>query len=149
MQDSIGYLVRDFSLGATNVMSHEGSVEIFHEFRISGKPLRYVMELAEPCFYNGFNDYFRKVKKIIGLLGDIHDLDIAHGALGSFCKELQSYNDLTKAAIDHFPVEFLLTAKSGLEVERKNLLEKTLIILHKWKDDRFFKKFLALVNRPM
>jgi CHAD domain-containing protein len=146
MRDSIGDLVGDFSSGVTRALRHEDSVEILHEMRIAGKPLRYAMELAEPCFPEGFNEYFLEIKKTIQLIGDIHDIDLAVNTLHSFGAELRSYNEVAGRVIDHFPVGFLDTATGKLEADRKKLLSEIRAILLEWRQDKFFMKLLALLQ---
>jgi CHAD domain-containing protein len=147
MPDAIGGLMREFSAGATRVMDLDASVEVLHELRISGKPLRYAMELAESCFNRGFNEYFLDVKKMIQLLGDIHDIDVADATLDLFQEEMQSFNNAAKDVIEHFPTDFLLEANEDLQTARKKLCSKVLKTLHEWRTDRFFKKFLALLAK--
>lgn len=145
--DAIGGLVREFSAGATRVMDLDASAEVLHELRISGKPLRYAMELAESCFNSGFSEYFLDVKKMIQSLGDIHDIDVADASLDLFQDEMQSYNNAAKDVIEHFPTGFLLEAHEDLQTARKKLCSKVLKTLHEWRTDRFFKKFLALLAK--
>jgi CHAD domain-containing protein len=147
MPDAVGSLVGEFSLGVARAMSQENSSEILHEMRISGKPLRYSMELAGNCFNGGFNDYFFEVKNAIQLLGDIHDIDVATAALDSFSKEIQSYNDAAGRIIEHFPLGFLHEAHEELVTSREKLCVKVRKNLLKWRTDRFFKKFLALLAK--
>lgn len=147
MPDALGNLVREFSLGAARAMDQGGSGEALHEMRIAGKPLRYALELSEGCFNGGFDGYFQDVKKMIQWLGDVHDIDEAITALFSFRKEIQSYNAAAGAVIEHFPIGFLLEADKELMNARKKLFGKVNKNLRLWQQEKFLKKFLALLAK--
>ena len=146
MRDSIGDLADDFASAVAAARKNDDSIEMLHKMRITGKPLRYAMELAETVYPGGFKDYFQEIKSIIQLVGNVHDIDVAFVSLDSFRKELQSYNEVAGERIDRFPIGFLVDAHEELDVRRNTLLTEIHKILHEWRQDRFFKTFIALIH---
>ena len=54
-----------------------GAVEPLHDLRIAAKRLRYVLEITAPCFGPYARIAIKPVKDLQGVLGDIHDCDVA------------------------------------------------------------------------
>lgn len=52
------------------------AAEAQHDTRIAAKRLRYVLEIAEPCFGELARDARRAARDLQGVLGDLHDCDV-------------------------------------------------------------------------
>ena len=51
-------------------------VVALHDMRIAAKRLRYVLELAEPCYGKASAARAKRARALQDLLGDIHDCDV-------------------------------------------------------------------------
>jgi CHAD domain-containing protein len=51
-------------------------VEALHDMRIAAKRLRYLFEIAEPCFGQLARDGAKAARNLQDLLGEIHDCDV-------------------------------------------------------------------------
>lgn len=51
-------------------------VEALHDMRIAAKRLRYILEIAHPCFGEYAKAAVRSIKELQDLLGEIHDCDV-------------------------------------------------------------------------
>ena len=51
-------------------------VEALHDMRIAAKRLRYILEIAHPCFGEYARSAVKPVKDLQDLLGEIHDCDV-------------------------------------------------------------------------
>ena len=54
----------------------EREVEALHDTRIAAKRVRYLLEIAEPCFDDSARDGIRLMRRLQDLLGTIHDCDV-------------------------------------------------------------------------
>lgn len=54
-----------------------GATEELHDLRIAAKRLRYVLEVTAPCFGPYARSAVKVVKELQGVLGEIHDCDVA------------------------------------------------------------------------
>jgi CHAD domain-containing protein len=68
-----------------------------HDMRIAAKRLRYVLEIAGPCFGSEAKSARDAAKRLQGVLGDIHDCDVmlprAEG-IESLCDLLRTRREL-------------------------------------------------------
>ncbi len=62
----------DFMPRAANVEE----VETLHDMRIAAKRLRYILEIAHPCFGDYARAAVKQVKDVQDILGEIHDCDV-------------------------------------------------------------------------
>jgi len=53
-----------------------GAETALHDMRIAAKRLRYVLEIADPCFGPEAEAARRLAKELQSLMGDIHDCDV-------------------------------------------------------------------------
>lgn len=51
-------------------------VAALHDMRIAAKRLRYILEIAYPCFGPFAQDAVKRIKELQDLLGEIHDCDV-------------------------------------------------------------------------
>src|SRR3970040_913871 len=67
----------DFMLDKERVVNHPRLKKVLHAMRITGKPMRYIMELLEPSLGEDFKYCLNELKNVIELMGEIHDCDAA------------------------------------------------------------------------
>jgi CHAD domain-containing protein len=64
--------------------------ETLHDLRIAAKRLRYILEVAEPCFGPYAEKARRRAKELQDLLGEIHDCDVTRPRVLDLAVELQA-----------------------------------------------------------
>jgi CHAD domain-containing protein len=63
-----------------------GKVAALHPFRVTGKRLRYTMELLQPCYGPGFEHYLKLLRDAQRLLGAISDYETSQRLLDDLPK---------------------------------------------------------------
>ena len=77
--------------------SDPAQVEALHDMRIAAKRLRYILEIAHPCFGDYARTAVNRVKDLQELLGDLHDCDVQSVELEGFLRDLISEDALALA----------------------------------------------------
>ena len=72
-------------------------VEALHDMRIAAKRLRYILEIAHPCFGDYARTAVNRVKDLQELLGELHDCDVQSDELEAFLSGLISEDALALA----------------------------------------------------
>ena len=72
-------------------------VEALHDMRIAAKRLRYILEIAHPCFGDYARSAVNRVKDLQELLGELHDCDVQSIELEAFLAGLISEDALALA----------------------------------------------------
>jgi hypothetical protein len=65
-------------------------VDTLHDLRIAAKRLRYILEVAEPCFGPYAEKAGKRTKDLQDLLGEIHDCDVTRPRVVALAAELQA-----------------------------------------------------------
>ncbi|OHB79250.1 MAG: hypothetical protein A2V98_06315 [Planctomycetes bacterium RBG_16_64_12] len=68
-------------------LANPQDVQQHHAMRIAAKGLRYTMEICQPCYEGGLEEFVQVVKNVQSLLGDIHDCDVWVEDLPRFVEE--------------------------------------------------------------
>jgi CHAD domain-containing protein len=58
-----------------NAIKTPNLVDELHKTRIRAKPLKAISEISVSLFGNEFENCFREIKKVLSIMGEIHDLD--------------------------------------------------------------------------
>ena len=72
-------------------------VEALHDMRIAAKRLRYILEIAHPCFGEYARVAVNRVKDLQELLGELHDCDVQSVELEAFLRDLIAEDALALA----------------------------------------------------
>ncbi len=72
-------------------------VEALHDMRIAAKRLRYILEIAHPCFGDYARTAVNRVKDLQELLGELHDCDVQSEELEAFLNDLIAEDALALA----------------------------------------------------
>ena len=72
-------------------------VEALHDMRIAAKRLRYILEIAHPCFGGYARTAVNRVKDLQELLGELHDCDVQSVELEAFLRDLIAEDALALA----------------------------------------------------
>jgi len=66
----------------SNGLLNPFEVETLHDLRIAAKRLRYALELFQQCWGQSLSGYAKRIARIQGALGDLHDCDVWIEGLG-------------------------------------------------------------------
>jgi len=66
----------------SNGLLNPFEIETLHEMRIAAKRLRYAIELFQQCWGRAISGYAKRIARIQGALGDLHDCDVWIESLG-------------------------------------------------------------------
>lgn len=83
--------------GFMPVAADPAEVNALHDMRIAAKRLRYVLEIAHPCFGEYARTAVKRIKELQDLLGAIHDCDVQSEQLETFLQNLISEDALALA----------------------------------------------------
>ncbi len=124
------------------VIGHPRMKTQLHRMRITGKPIRYIMEIMQPTFGKEFNDHLQKIKNLVEIMGEIHDEDVFISELTMHLNELRSYNRTKSFKNQKFQTTTIIELINSIREKRVkdyNLLCKTLKI---WNRENFRKKLV-------
>ncbi len=74
-----------------------GDGHALHDMRIAAKRLRYILEIAHPCFGDYAGTAVKRIKELQDLLGEIHDCDVQSEQLEAFLRDLIAEDALALA----------------------------------------------------
>ena len=72
-------------------------VAALHDMRIAAKRLRYILEIAHPCFGDYARTAVNRIKDLQELLGELHDCDVQSEELEAFLSDLIAEDALALA----------------------------------------------------
>ncbi|MBA2644048.1 MAG: CHAD domain-containing protein [Solirubrobacterales bacterium] len=72
-------------------------ITALHDMRIAAKRLRYILEIAHPCFGDYAGTAVKRIKELQDLLGEIHDCDVQSEQLEAFLRDLIAEDALALA----------------------------------------------------
>jgi CHAD domain-containing protein len=137
----------DFISASRQVVNHPRRAAALHVFRIKGKPLRYLMEVSQNCFGSVFPKSYKRVKAVIELLGDIHDIDVALATLSAYLAEIRMANApaFPQSSI-RIQTGFLRTAIASLRQKRSGYFITLSSTVETWRREDFDKKLIAAMS---
>jgi CHAD domain-containing protein len=80
-QEIILERLREFE-ALSNGLLNPFEVETLHDLRIAAKRLRYALELFQQCWGRSISGYAKRIARIQGALGNLHDCDVWIEGLG-------------------------------------------------------------------
>lgn len=136
----------DFISCKDRVVNHPRLKLLLHRMRITGKPIRYIMEIIEPAYEAKFKECLNEIKDIIELMGEIHDCDVNIPELLSFLTEIRLYNRNLKNKTEWFSTSGILHLIKELRYKRKKMFEKLCKILDSWEKRDFKSRLISSMN---
>lgn len=127
------------------VIDHPLLIKDLHKMRVASKPLRYIMELCEPVFGKDFRTHFDEVKKLLELLGDIHDIDLALPIIRSQCNEIRLFNKVILKRTKKIHTKVLINLIRELREKRQKLFDELCNILKQWARSNFKNRIIASI----
>jgi len=127
-----------------------------HDSRLAGKPLRYLMEIAAPLYGAEFGESLKEVKKILDLLGRIHDCDVAVKILSDSITSLPGGKSHSRAKGQDAEegerrreqaIESMNAVIRVQEIEKERLTDLLFATLQRWDDEQFVSSVGAIMNR--
>ena len=124
------------------VVGHPRLKTELHRMRITGKPIRYIMEIMEPYLGKDFGNCLKEIKELIELMGDIHDNDVFIAELREYLLELRKFNKIKHNMSDKFVTVGLIKLITELKYKRNQEYEKLCNILISWEKENYRKKLV-------
>ena len=132
MREVIPRLFGEFMRFEERVRDHPKRLEEFHDMRVAGKPLRYMMEIVLPVAGTRAKKCLREIEAFLTEMGAIHDHDVAIDTIADYLEEVTSYDPAMKQGVG---VLFRL-----LEEQRRRrevLFRKLCATLQRWDRENF------------
>jgi len=103
-------------------LANPQDIQQHHAMRIAAKRLRYTMEICEPIYEGGLDEFIQAVKHLQSLLGDVHDCDVWGEDLGRFLDEerertLAYFGQLRPFARLEIGIEYLRQERQNYRTE--------------------------------
>jgi CHAD domain-containing protein len=136
----------DFMSYKERVVNHPRLKLLMHRMRITGKPMRYIMEIIEHAYDTKFKECLNEIKDIIELMGEIHDCDVNIPELLSFLTEIRLYNRNLKNKTERFSTSGILTLIKELRAKRKTMFGELCKTLDSWEKGNFKSRLFTSMN---
>ena len=133
----IPVLIANFLSHTNRVAAHPRLKTELHRMRLEGKPLRYAMEVFEPAFGKDFTSFLEEVKRLLDIMGNVHDCDINIPKLQAHLHEVQLYNKIASRAQDKIRTGALTRLIREQHAYRRSLFQEMTGILEQWAHDGF------------
>jgi CHAD domain-containing protein len=126
-----------FLAHAPAVVGHPSRVTALHAMRLDGKPLRYLLEFSAPMFGGSLDGDLEEVKRLVTILGRIHDCDVHLPRIRRHMTVVRQYNRLVQSRSQRIPIGTLQNYLRSERALRKTLFHEACGILLRWKAERF------------
>jgi CHAD domain-containing protein len=127
----------DFFSLKDEVVSYPLRKNALHRMRISGKPLRYTMEIGEYAFGSEFKKCFGEVKNAIELMGEIHGADVMIPEINLHIKEIILFNRTMSDSAARFSTKNLRDFIAELKNNRLKMYSELCEKLNNWQNSNF------------
>jgi CHAD domain-containing protein len=131
---------------AETVLSQKGPKQLLHRMRINGKPLKYAMEIAEGAFGTEFKKCLSEVKKILELMGSIHDCDVNISELWLFLNETIDSNRTVENNDENISTIAIEGLTSRLKEKREDLFENFSNEISRWQKEDFRERLVSSMS---
>lgn len=123
-------MMREMMSSLKSAIAHPKRIKRLHKARIAAKPLRYSIEILENGSKTRYSKYFSEIKKMLQLMGTIHDLDIF----------MQSLDNISKTS-GKKTLSLIQKIVSKQKQARKRIFKKMSQKAAYWEKTKFAKKF--------
>ncbi|MBN2338526.1 MAG: CHAD domain-containing protein [Acidobacteria bacterium] len=146
-RETLPGLLDSFTAAIAPACADEKCAETLHAARITGKRLRYAMELYAPACGPAFERHLDALKDILDTMGRIHDLDVNLPLLRRHVQRIRCYNALTRERPLKIPPAGLLDLVTRLEGERHDRFLSLCRSLAPWQRARFRRVFMTSLTQ--
>jgi len=136
----------DFMSYRDTVVNHPRLKNKLHEMRISGKPMRYIMEIMLPFSSVQFGKCYDEIKDVLELTGVIHDCDVFIPELTSHLNELREFNKLLRNPEEKISTGEIRTLIAQLRENRNGMFEELCEVFKKWRQEKFRSKLINSIS---
>jgi CHAD domain-containing protein len=150
-------IFNDFISFSNVVTSKPLRKDALHQMRITGKPLRYLMELGERSFSDDYKKCGEEIKNMIELMGEIHDCDVMLPQIICHLKEIRLFNRSIPLFKDKLSTRIMRDLIRELYQIRRSMYSEMSNKLNEWAQTKFKAKlvfsmkthpFLSTANSP-
>lgn len=128
------------------VSGHPRIKKDLHRMRITGKPIRYLMEIMEHEYGKEFGNNLLEIKSAIELMGEIHDCDVFTDELKKYVNELRTFNGSVSEKAQKFPTAAVLKLVNELKQKRNSLFNELCKTFDEWEKNNFKERLLKSMN---
>ncbi len=129
----VGSLFDDFISDEDTLLEHPRKIDALHQMRISGKPLRYVMEVCVPLYGRPFSAVLDEVKLLLEELGHVHDCDVLILKLRDHLLQIRMLNRVVERPVDRLRLKELNTVLEAVRTDRAQHYRRACTCLRRWK----------------
>jgi CHAD domain-containing protein len=142
-------LIDDLRAHNNRVVGHPRLKRELHRMRLSGKTLRYAMEVFEPAFGEDFGSCLTEVKRLLDAMGKIHDHDVNTQKLHAHLREMGLFNRATTNTDIRISTSAILKLIHEQFALRRSLFEEMSAVIGHWNDENFKGKVLQSMMIPL
>jgi CHAD domain-containing protein len=128
------------------VSGHPRIKKDLHRMRITGKPIRYLMEIMENEYGKEFGSDLIEIKSAIELMGEIHDCDVFMDELKKYVNELRAFNGSVPKKAQKFPTSSVLKLVTELKMRRNSLFNDLCKTFDEWEKNNFKERLIKSMN---
>ncbi len=132
----------EFLARSDRVVAHPRLKKELHRMRLSGKTLRYAMEVFKPAFGEEFGTSLDEVKRLLEAMGKIHDCDVNTPELQAHLREMRLFNRATTNPDDRVSTGEIVKLIREQFATRRSLFEEMSSILERWQRENIKGKIL-------
>jgi CHAD domain-containing protein len=144
---AVPLMAEKFFSQVCKAMHHPERAKELHEMRLSGKPLRYLMELCEPYLGKDFRNCFKEIKNFVALAGDIHDLDLILQALALFKRELEIFGGSARKTGSNITARSVSPLVKDFREKRARLANQLSAAAKRWQLSGFKERLIASLGQ--
>ncbi len=143
----VPFLFEEFLSHRNRVVAHPKLKNDFHKMRIAGKTLRYAMEVFDAGFDEEFDGCLGEVKRLLDVMGQVHDCDVCVPTLQNHLREIRSYNRVTANPGDKIRTKAVTEIIKAQHSRRLTLYSESCAIIDGWVVGNFGQKILQSMNK--
>jgi len=128
------------------VSGHPRIKKDLHRMRITGKPIRYLMEIMENEYGNEFTADLLEIKSAIELMGEIHDCDVFTDELRKYVNELRTFNGSVPRKAQKFSTASILKLINELKLRRNSLFNELCNKFDDWEKNNFKERLIKSMD---
>jgi len=119
------------------LLEHPRKIDGLHAMRLSGKPLRYVMEVYASVFGRQFAECLEEIKLLLDELGRVHDSDVLIVKLRDHLLQVQMLNRVVRERSERYALKPVQTVIANVRLDRARFYAQACTRVRRWKRTRF------------
>ena len=142
----VPFLFEEFLSNKDRVVAHPKLKNDFHKMRIAGKTLRYAMEVFEAGFDESFSACLDEVKRLLEVMGRVHDCDVCVPTLQNHLREIRSFNRVTPGSADKIRTKAVTELLRAQHTRRTASYNEACGIISSWVAGKFGERIVQSMN---